>query len=92
MGRGDRSGVQRRQGLGGGRFRVEREVQLDDFTKWLERAGGSPREASDRRRIRSILGMPVSRSPKQHPEENYKSERSDGVSDTSYDIFEQYRS
>jgi hypothetical protein len=71
---------------------VEHEVQLRDFTKWLERAGGSPREASDRRRIRSILGMPVSRSPKQHQEENYKSERSDGVSDTSYDIFEQYRS
>lgn len=37
------------------------EVKLMDFTKWLERAGGSPREVSDRQRVRSILGMPVSR-------------------------------
>jgi len=28
--------------------RVEHEVRLMDFTKWLERAGGSPREVSDR--------------------------------------------
>ena len=42
-------------------IRVEHEVKLMDFTKWLERAGGSPREVSDRHRIRSILGMPVSR-------------------------------
>jgi hypothetical protein len=41
--------------------RVEHELKLIDFTKCLERAGGSPREVSDRRRIRSILGMPVSR-------------------------------
>lgn len=41
--------------------RVEHEVKLMDFTRWLDRTGGSPREASDRRRIRSILGMPVSR-------------------------------
>jgi hypothetical protein len=40
--------------------RVEHEVKLMDFTKWLERAGGSPREVSDRHRIRAILGMPVS--------------------------------
>ena len=40
---------------------VEHEVKLMDFTKWLERTGGSPREMSDRKRIRSILGMPVSR-------------------------------
>jgi hypothetical protein len=26
--------------------RVEHEVKLMDFTKWLERAGGSPREVS----------------------------------------------
>lgn len=25
-----------------------------DFTKWLDRTGGSPREVSDRHRIRSI--------------------------------------
>ena len=41
--------------------RVEHEVKLMDFTKWIERVGGSPREVSDRR-IRGILGMPVSRS------------------------------
>jgi hypothetical protein len=41
--------------------RVEHQVRLMDFTKWLERVGSSPREASDRHKIRSILGMPVSR-------------------------------
>ena len=41
--------------------RVEHEVKLTDFTKWLEKPGGSPREMSDRQRIRSILGMPVTR-------------------------------
>jgi len=41
--------------------RVEHEVKLRDFTTWLEREGGSPREVSDRHRIRSILGMPVTR-------------------------------
>ena len=41
--------------------RVEHEVKLGDFTKWLDRTGGSPREMSDRLRIRSILGMPISR-------------------------------
>jgi hypothetical protein len=43
-------------------IRVEHEVRLMDFTKWLERTGGSPREVSDRQRIRSILGMGVTRS------------------------------
>src|ERR1700739_2841193 len=38
--------------------RVEHEVKLMEFTKWLERDGGSPRESSDRHRIRGILGMP----------------------------------
>ena|SRR2546429_551033 len=38
--------------------RVEHEVKLMDFTKWLDRTGGSPREATDRHRIQSILGMP----------------------------------
>jgi hypothetical protein len=42
--------------------RVEHEVKLIDFTKGLERAGGSPREVSDRHWIRSILGMLVARS------------------------------
>lgn len=41
--------------------RVEHEVKLMDFTKWLEKPGGSPREVSDRHRIRAILGMPVAR-------------------------------
>ena len=41
--------------------RVEHEVKLTDFTKWVDRTGGSPREMSDRQRIRSILGMPVVR-------------------------------
>jgi hypothetical protein len=36
---------------------VEHEVKLMDFTKWLDRDGGSPREISDRKRIKSILGM-----------------------------------
>jgi hypothetical protein len=36
---------------------VRHEVRLMDFTKWLERDGGSPREITDRKRIRSILGI-----------------------------------
>src|SRR6266403_3228315 len=39
--------------------RVEHEVRLMEFTKWLEKDGGSPRETSDRKRIRAILGMPT---------------------------------
>lgn len=42
--------------------RVEHEVKLSDFTQWLDKPGGvSPREVTERQRIRSILGMPVSR-------------------------------
>ena len=41
--------------------RVEHEVKLMDFTKWVEKTGGSPREMSDRQRIRAILGMPAAR-------------------------------
>src|SRR5216684_8199101 len=37
--------------------RIEHEVKLMEFTKWLERGGASPRETSDRNRIRAILGM-----------------------------------
>ena len=36
---------------------VEHEVPLKDFTNWLNRTGGSPREMMERNRIRSILGM-----------------------------------
>jgi hypothetical protein len=40
-------------------LRVEHEVKLMDFTKWLDRTGGSPREVSDRQKLRLILGMPA---------------------------------
>jgi hypothetical protein len=33
--------------------RVEHEVRLLDFTKWLDKTGGSPREITDRNRIRN---------------------------------------
>jgi hypothetical protein len=36
---------------------VEHEVRIMDFTKWLDRSGGSPREMTERKHIRSILGM-----------------------------------
>ena len=42
--------------------RIEHEVKLMEFTKWLERDGASPRETSDRNRIRAILGMSTPRS------------------------------
>ena len=41
--------------------RVEHEVKMVEFTKWLDRPGGSPREMIQRRKVRSILGMPVVR-------------------------------
>jgi hypothetical protein len=41
--------------------RVEHEVRLQDFTKWLKKPGGSPREVSDRKRLREILGMTATR-------------------------------
>jgi hypothetical protein len=40
--------------------RVEHQVKLAEFTKWLERTHGtSPREIIQRQRARSILGMPA---------------------------------
>ncbi len=36
---------------------VQHEVKLMDFTKWLDRTGGSPREVVDRKKIRSILAQ-----------------------------------
>jgi hypothetical protein len=36
---------------------VEHEVLLKDFINWLDRNGGSPREMTERNRIKSILGM-----------------------------------
>ena len=50
--------------------RINHEVKLMDFTKWLGRTGGSPREVSDRHRIRSILGMQVSRQKAGDPGES----------------------
>jgi phosphoserine aminotransferase len=42
-----------------GNVRVEHQVKLTDFTKWLERTNASsPREMIQRQRLRSILGMP----------------------------------
>jgi hypothetical protein len=37
--------------------RVEHEVKLGDFTKWLETRGRSPREVTQRQKVREILGM-----------------------------------
>ena len=37
---------------------VEHAVKVRDFRRWLERKGGSPREITDRDRIRAILGLP----------------------------------
>src|SRR6266436_3776569 len=40
--------------------RVEHQVKLTDFTQWLEKPGAkSPRELVQRKRARSILGMPT---------------------------------
>jgi len=37
--------------------RVEHEVKLGDFTKWVERKGGSPRDVIQRGKVREILGF-----------------------------------
>ena len=42
--------------------RVEHEVNLADFTKWLETRGRSPRDVMQRQKIREILGMEVGRT------------------------------
>jgi hypothetical protein len=41
--------------------RVEHQVKIADFMKWLERPGRTPREITHRLRIRAILGMSVTR-------------------------------
>jgi len=41
--------------------RVEHQVKIADLMKWLERPGRTPREITQRQRIRAILGMSVSR-------------------------------
>lgn len=35
---------------------IERQVKMQDFTNWLDRKGGSPRDVADRQRVRSIPG------------------------------------
>jgi hypothetical protein len=39
----------------------EHKVKMTEFTKWLDRPGGSQRETIQRQRVRSILGMTVMR-------------------------------
>jgi hypothetical protein len=41
---------------------VEHSVRMRDFQRWLERTAGSPRDVTDRNRVRAILGFPVNRS------------------------------
>jgi hypothetical protein len=36
---------------------IEHVVKIQDFTNWVERKGGSPKEVSSRDRIRAILGL-----------------------------------
>lgn len=36
---------------------VEHSVKIKDFNAWLQKNGGSPRETSDRHRVREILGF-----------------------------------
>ena len=37
------------------------QVKIADFMKWLERPGRTPREITQRQKIRGILGMSVTR-------------------------------
>lgn len=37
---------------------VEHTVKLKDFTQWVDRHGGSPRDISRRSDVREILGLP----------------------------------
>jgi hypothetical protein len=36
---------------------VEHSVKLKDFNAWLKKEGGTPRERTDRKRVREILGI-----------------------------------
>jgi hypothetical protein len=38
---------------------VEHTVRIGEFTKWLERNGGSPADKTRRRRIKEILELPT---------------------------------
>jgi hypothetical protein len=37
---------------------IEHEVKMGEFTKWLERKGGSPADVTRKRRVRQILDLP----------------------------------
>ena len=37
---------------------IEHAVKVRDFRNWVEREGGTPKEVSNRNRIRAILGLP----------------------------------
>jgi len=39
---------------------VEHRVRMAEFTKWLERTGGSPADLTRRRKVREILDLPNS--------------------------------
>jgi hypothetical protein len=39
---------------------VEHAVKLKDFNAWLKKEGRTPRERTDRKRVREILGIPGS--------------------------------
>jgi hypothetical protein len=52
---------ERKVKVSGADVRVEHEVKLADFTRWLETKGRSPREVIQRQKIREILGMGVGR-------------------------------
>lgn len=38
---------------------VEHMVRIAEFTKWLERNGGSPADKARKKRIKEILGVPT---------------------------------
>ena len=41
--------------------RVDHQVKIADFMKWIERPGRTPSEITQRQKIRAILGMSVTR-------------------------------
>jgi len=41
---------------------IEHRVRIQEFTAWLGREGGTPRERADRTRVREILNLGASRA------------------------------
>jgi len=37
---------------------VRHSIKVQDFNKWIDRKGGTPRETASRQHVRSILGLP----------------------------------